>query len=847
MYDNYLKLRTVIVVVVVLIFAAALHPLVPRDFYMVFQQSLKSGAEEQGAALIEQARKSQEGRQDLYPSVALYDVVESTGVNLAEIVDAPVAQDNSEAISFLRKKASGSIRLGLDLAGGVEYIINLQPDYAVLADENISQVEAEKRLNDNFNQYRDLAMESLRKRLESQNILETEITPFGAHGLSVKAPLVSKDEKDKLQRLIQMSNKLEFRLVHPNSDQLLAQNVIPPGYEVLREESIKVGEEPPPVLVSRRVEMTGNGIDKAFASRDEFGRTKVAMRFNGEGTRKFAQITGNNVGRRLAIVLDGRLYSAPNINARIDGGNAEITGNFSVEEAQLIADALTSGSFPFRVDVEAVYDTDPTLGADNVRNGIWAGLGALALLGIFMIVYYRTAGFIAVIALAVNVILLLGTMAAFDATLTMPGIAGIILTLGMAIDANVLVFERMREEIDAGKPMREVIPLGFDKAYSSVMDGNLTTLIVAIVLMQFGTGAVKGFAVSLSIGIICSLFTALFMSRVIFDWLLHLNRIPKINMLRFFSKPNINFLKHAKKWAIASSLIAIAISIVACIWRGESMLSVDFTGGVLASYQYQKSVPTAQLENVISELGYTAKVTYKANASAADNRKLELLIRQGSDTISAGTDGIQSRLMNELNAQFPELQLSDGQATVVGGMVGMEMTKNAILSLLLSFVGMIVYVAFRYELNYAFAGILALAHDGIIALGIFVLLGRELSLPAVAGILTVIGYSINDTIVVFDRIREVLKLHPEKSFEDAMNDSLNRTLSRTILTSLTTLWVAVVMLIFGGLAINDFALIIALGIVIGSYSTLFIASPLLVAYNKIRKTTGRFHRANISN
>ncbi len=826
-----------------MLFAAAISPLSPRDFYQTFRENLAQTPEsaEKADFLIAEAQKIQSARPDILPSSALLTAADENNVELRNITKLPDAHDNSECISMLRKKAAGSIRLGLDLNGGVEFVLKLNPDYDSLITGGTTREEAEKKLNENFQQYRDVAMEALRKRLESQNIFESEITPFGKQGLSLKAPIVSKDEKDKLQKLIQMSSKLQFRLVHPQSAELLAAGKTSQvGYERLAEVSDRKGKDAQQnvYLVARRSEMDGKGIDQAFVSRNEFGRISIALRFNSEGAKKFAEITGRNIGRQLAIVLDGRLYCAPVIQSEITGGQAEISGQFSLEEAQLIADALTNGSFPFKIDVEGVYDTDPTLGADNVRNGIWAGLAALALLMLFMTIYYRRAGVIACAALIVNVVLILGAMATFGATMTMPGIAGIILTLGMAVDANVLVFERIREEKEAGKGCRTTVELGFQKAYSSVIDGNLTTLVVALILMYFGTGAIKGFAVSLSIGIICSLFTALFMSRVIFDWLDKISSKP-FGMLRFFAKPSIDFIRQSKAAMLVSGAAIILSIAVFCI-KGENMLAVDFTGGTLLSYNYRKNVPVADLEKSLLAAGISGKVTYKSNASAADNRKVEVLIRENrAGEITAGSGSLNAKVTAALNKAYPQLALSDGQVTAIGAMVGSEMTRNALISIVLAFVGMIIYVTVRFELNYAAAGIITLVHDVIVSLGIYIACGRELTLPVVAGVLTIIGYSINDTIVIFDRIREEQKLHPERSFADTVNYALNSTLSRTILTSLTTFIVVAVMFLFGGIAINDFMFIIMLGIVAGSYSSLYIAAPMVVMWRKFRD--GRHH------
>ena len=822
---------------VIAIFAYAMHPLKPLDFFDTFRKTLREDMSKlQGEKLISDAQALQKDQADLYPAAALLRAAEKKDVDLRDLTTLEGVRDNSEVVSKVRQQASGSIRLGLDLNGGVEFILGLQPDRDALAAAGVSREEADRKLSENFNEYRDLAMEALRKRLEKQNIFESEITPFADRSLALRAPIVSRDEKDKLQNLIQKSSKLEFRLVHKDSARILEQRLpIPRGYEKLREAGTRKGETPAYYVVEKKSLLSGSSVDKAQVTQNQYGSIAIALKFNTEGAEKFADITGKHLHRQLAIVLGGDLYCAPTIQARISGGQAEITGRFSHEEATTIADAINSGSFPFQIEVQAVYDTDPTLGADNVQNGIKAGLIALVVLAVFMIVYYRLAGVIAVAALVVNVVLILGAMATFGATLTMPGIAGIILTLGMAVDANVLVFERMREEYDQGRNSLTVVNNGFKQAYSAVIDGNLTTLVVALILIYFGTGAVKGFAVSLAIGIGASLFTALFMSRVLFDWLLSWKSDVKLSMLRFFSRPNIPFLKQSR-YAVVLSLVLFAASCALFAVRGKNMLSVDFTGGTLLSYNYKTQVPVSEVEEFLRSNNLETKVTYKVSASSGDNRKVEMLLREGFEQkFAAGDQGISEEIRAKLNQKFPQLELRDGSSTQVGGLVGKEMTRNAVISLLLAFLGMIVYVSLRYEFNYAIAGILALVHDVIIALGVYVLLGREMSLPVVAGLLTIIGYSINDTIVIFDRIREERKLHPEKNFEVIVDESLNCTLSRTVLTSVTTFLVVAVMLVCGGIAINDFMLIMALGIIIGSYSSLYLASPVIVFYHRFGK------------
>ena len=842
MGGKYLKLRTIVIAAIIAVFAFSIWPLTPSDFYETFLGSLKDRKNPAAAELVSEAKRLQAARPDLNQAAALLQAADAKQFDLVPLMRGGDLAGNADVIALVRKKASGSIRLGLDLNGGVEFILELIPDKELLAKFEAEGTAAdrskmEKLIASEFNRYREQAIETLRKRLESQNIFESDITPFGARAVSLKAPITSRDEKDKLLSLIAMSCKLNFRLVHPESARLLAGYdpaafLPPPGYEVLEES----GRSHARYLVARRPEMTGQSVARAMPVRDQFGQIKIALEFNSKGAADFARITGENLHRQLAIVLDGKLYCAPVIQSVIAGGNAEISGSFSNEEAQQIADALSAGSFPFRIDVTAVYDTAPSLGADNVRNGIYAGLLAGVLLTIFMCFYYFRSGAIACIALGVNVVLILGAMAAFGATLTMPGIAGVILTIGMAVDANVLIFERIREELSAGKNLTTAIDLGYEKAFSAVLDGNVTTLICSLILMYLGNGPVKGFAVSLSIGLVASMFTAICLTRLIYDYALRFGDWKTLRMHRVFSHPNFDFLG---KWKIAAlfSGLLLLMSLTLFVVKGQSAFGVDFTGGTRISCSYAEQIPVSKLEKELQPIDPNVRVGYKSNQSARDNRKLEILIRDRDGGAQAFS--LSSRVLSRLNEKFPELKATDGQETTVGGLVGAETSKASVIAILVSLLGMSIYISIRYELSFAAAGILALIHDAIISVGILLLLGREISLPVIAAVLTVIGYSINDTIVIFDRIREEAKLTPDKPILELINYSINRTLSRTILTSFCTLLVVVVMFFFGGIAINDFILVILVGILIGTYSTIFIASPLAALWHRKIGVTGK--------
>lgn len=843
-----LILRTLITVVVVLVFTLAIHPLFQRDYYETFLGMLKDKQDPEAHQVVKEAKALQEANPQLYQSQALLQAADAKGLDLTKKVNGNDLQDNRDVMSLIRKNASSSIRLGLDLNGGVEFILQLVPDQEFLAmfkedDTNAaSREEMQARMASEFDRYRDIAIEILRKRLEGQKIFEAEIAPSGSSYVALRAPVVAKDEKLKLLNLIKMSARLNFRLVHENNAELVKQYladknnfVVPVGYELLTTSEFRPGQEPKVeyYFVNKIPEMTGKGISNAMATKDEFGQRKIQLRFSQAGAEDFARVTSRNIGRQLAIVLDGNLYCAPVVNQAITGGSAEISGRFSDEEAKSIADALVSGSFPFQIKVDAVFDTDPKLGASNVANGIWVGAISLVLVAIFMCVYYRVAGVISVVALALNVVLILGAMAAFNATLTLPGIAGIILTIGMAVDANVLVFERIREELKSGKSLMNAVDYGYQKAFSAVFDANLTTLITSIILMSVGTGAIKGFAVTLSIGILTSLFTALFVTRLIFDYLFRYTRLSTLPMMQFFKKTEFNFNRMWSK-AMTISGILILLSIVVFFVRGKSMLGVDFTGGTQVTFTYAEQIPQEKLEAALKKAGYDATVTYKYNAAAAtDNSKVEILVR-GDLTKANANESPMDHLASLLNKEFPTAKLSNGLESSIGGLIGWEFTKAALLAIAFSIIGIGAYVTLRYEFTYALTSILALLHDVIIVTGIFLALGRTISLTVIAALLTVIGYSINDTVVIFDRIRENASLKTCKTYEENVNLSINQTLNRTMLTSLTTFIVVFVLFLGAGVAINDFVLIMMLGIIVGTYSSVFLAGPMVALMRRMR-------------
>ncbi len=863
--------RLIFALIVVAVFALSMYPLSPRNFIDVLKKRLikpqvteqeisnyydsnqdkfkengtlkpldkvsdeiKKIIAERNEQKIQEVIKMAEDRTkkdgSIYPSIAIEDAAKQLNVDLINYVKLKNANSNSDVISDIRKQASGSIRLGIDLNGGAEFILKLE--------EKQKTEEGDKELKKgDFDQYRDAAIEILRNRLETDKIYETEISPLGGSYVSLKVPIVSKDEKLKLLKIIKMSARLQFSLVSRDNAQLVGEYErdplnfkCPMEYKMMEMIDIQPGEKPKKLIyfVKKKSEMDGKDVENAFPSADQFGQRYISLSFNSKGATRFGQVTAENVGRQLAIILDGTLYSAPSIREAILGGQAQITGSFSAEEAQQISTALISGSLPVKIDVEAVFDTDPTLGVEEVKSGTISGIISLILVAFFMIVYYLKAGVVATIALFVNTILLIGSMAAFEATLTLPGIAGIILTIGMAVDANVLINERIREELANNKTLPVAIDAGYDRAFLTILDSNLTTLMVAMILIWQGTGPIKGFAVALAIGIITSMFSSIFITRLIFDIMARTSNFRKLKMLQFFGETHFNFVKTSRIFMyISVSLIILSISAV--IYKNGA-LGIDFSGGTRITYSYDKRVPEADIAAALTENGFQSpKVTYKANMiESGDNKKLEIVLKKGVEkNISPKED-----IAKVLDSKFPGFDLKGGEEVSIGHLIGMQFAKTATFAMILAIIGMIIYISLRFEFSYGIAAIIAIFHDIVITAGLYIICGGEFSLNVVAALLTILGYSVNDTIVVFDRIRENLKLVKNKSYNDIIDLSINQTLSRTILTGGTTMMVTVVMLLMAGMSLRDFLIVLLVGIIVGTYSSIYVASPIISFWHK---------------
>ena len=826
--------RLIIIGLILFGWAYSLFPPKDRPFYDVLLEEAGKEADEEINKIIEEAKKIDNSNPEslLTPSKAVVRIANELKVDLREyipIYNQPEAS-NQVVADYVRRRAAGKLRLGLDLRGGTEFIITFDKDELQKNDPEKEVLEA-----------RDEIIEIIRNRVDQSGIVEAQIIPVGPSTISLKIPSINVDDVQRYRDIVQATAKLDFRLVHENSASLVSQEgnddfIAPAAYERMEMSVSSDSNEPNPIIYVKRFpeSIGGRHIKRAFSNVNEFGSYSISLEFNGEGAKLFYEVTKENVGRQLAIVLDGTVYSAPNINEAISGGRAEISGNFTPEEANQLSVVLRCGNLPVPISIEGEFSTDPTLGRDSVKSGAYAAMTGLVLVVIFMLIYYFTAGFIADLALAANILLVLGTLTIAGATITLPGIAGIVLTIGMAIDANVLIFERIREEIKNKKTITNAIHTGYNRALITILDANLTTLFTALILYRFGSGPVRGFAVTLSIGIIASLFTSLFMTRTIFDTLLFSNSIKKVRMLQLFNFRRFNFLDF-RKLAFIASCALIILSTATLIIRGKSAFGVDFTGGTAITFNYGEEISPDNIRAELKNGGYdNVVVAYKTSASQ-ETRLIEIVL---GGIVSKDKD-IKSEIQTILNDKFPEAGFSRGTTKVIGGLVGKRFTKQALWAFFWGIIVIIIYITFRFEFSYAIGAVAALAHDIVLCVGIFLIANmanRQISLPVIAALLTVLGYSLNDTIVVFDRIRENLGLLKKKGFIEIVNLSINQTLSRTMLTSLTTLLVVLTLYFFGGGAINDFALVMLVGVLIGSYSSIFIATPVMIFWHKRRES-----------
>jgi SecD/SecF fusion protein len=728
------------------------------------------------------------------------------------------------ALLPLEKKLRGAI----DIAGGSSFTMQVQPR----DDENGNKIPVTEEDTDN-------AIVIIEKRLNESGIAEPVIFRQGVDRFVVQMPGVKPEDSEAIRKKLQEAAKLELREVHPQSDlladQVAAGDHIEPGYKVFpfvykeEEGTAQEKELTRNILLNRRPAVQGNNIVRA--SPDVMGGGRVDITLNGEGEDKMIALTSPMAeGRdKIAIVLDGRCISAPTVQQVPLGKQFQITGlNAEGEAVSLAKNLMNPINNPLKIDEERTVS--PTLGAAVVKQGVMSGLLGLAATFVFILLYYRFAGLVALVGLVINTVMLFGIMAMFGFAFSLPGIAGIVLTIGMAVDANVLIYERLREEIAAGKSLKNALALAYEKAFTAIFDSNFTSLITAIVLFWRASGTVKGFAITLTIGLVASMFASILVTRVLFRWFIDKNMIKTFKFANLVKATNFDFLgKRGVAAMISFGLVIASLGIYAV--KKEKSLGIDFTGGTIITYTIgeKEGLPFTEVDRMIKGLSLKKSATPQEEQNLVTGRLL---------TVRCDKEDVE--LIEASMAQaFPALsQIGQPSREEVSALLGDEFLRDSTIALFMGMLLIFLYVSLRYRLSFAVGAIIALFHDVIISCGLVVIFGNQLSLIHIAAILTIAGYSINDTVIIFDRIREQLRFSTG-TLKDIMNEAINATLSRTVLTSGATLFSVGALYLFGGQSMRDFSLMILIGIVVGTYSSIFVASALVLWWAKITKADYR--------
>ncbi|PBB21337.1 protein translocase subunit SecDF [Mesorhizobium sp. WSM4313] len=662
------------------------------------------------------------------------------------------------------------------------------------------------------------AIEVVERRVNALGTTEPIVQRQGDDRILVQVPGLQNPQR--LKDIIGQTAKLTFQMVDtsvPVQDAM--KNRPPAGDSVLYSQD----DPPVPYLVENRVIVSGEDLSNATPTyNSQTNEPVVSFTFNSRGATRFGQATQQNVGKPFAIVLDNQVISAPVIREPILGGSGQISGNFTTESANDLAVLLRAGALPAKLTIIEERTVGPGLGQDSIHAGKVAGVIGSILVVAFMFVAYGFLGFLANIALAVHVAMIVGALSLLGATLTLPGIAGIVLTIGMAVDSNVLIYERIREERRNGRSVIQAIDTGFSKALATIIDSNVTSLIATVVLFWLGTGPVKGFAITYAIGILTTVFTAFTFTRMLVSiWLRRARpkELPRAPVTFIPPGTKIPFMG-IRRWTFALSSTLSILSVVGFLTLGINY-GIDFKGGSIIEVQSKKGdADLGDIRNRLSELNIGE---IQVQQFGAPN---DVLIRVG--TQDAGENAEQTvidKVRGELQDQYDFRRVE-----VVGPTVSGELAKQGTIAMLIALAGILLYVWFRFEWQFAVGAIVATVHDVVMTIGFFVLTGLEFNQSSLAAILTIIGYSLNDTIVVYDRVREDLRKYKKMPLPQLLNNAINETLSRTTLTSVTTSLALLALVLFGGEVIRSFTLAMLFGVVFGTYSSIFIAAPLLILF-----------------
>ena len=718
-----------------------------------------------------------------------------------------------EAAKTALKPITNPVTAGL-FSGGSVQSMTLDDSEAGLLKFTVTDAGIKYRTSTALSQ----AIEVVERRVNALGTTEPIVQRQGDDRILVQVPGLQNPQK--LKDMLGQTAKLTFQMVDtsvPVQDAM--KNRPPPGDSILYSQD----DPPVPYLVENRVIVSGEDLSNATPTyNSQTNEPVVSFTFNSRGATRFGQATQQNVGKPFAIVLDNQVISAPVIREPILGGSGQISGNFTADSANDLSVLLRAGALPAKLTIIEERTVGPGLGQDSIHAGKIAGIIGSILVVAFMFVAYGFLGFLANIALAVHVAMIVGLLSLLGATLTLPGIAGIVLTIGMAVDSNVLIYERIREERRNGRSVIQAIDTGFSKALATIVDSNVTSLIATVVLFWLGTGPVKGFAITYAIGILTTVFTAFTFTRMLVSiWLRRARpkELPRAPVTFIPPGTKIPFMG-IRRWTFALSSLLSVLSVVGFLTI-DINYGIDFKGGSMIEVQSkQGDANLGDIRNRLSELNIGE---IQVQQFGAPN---DVLIRVG--TQDAGENAEQTvidKVRGELQDQYDFRRVE-----VVGPTVSGELAKQGTIAMLIALVGIMLYVWFRFEWQFAVGAIIATVHDVVMTIGFFVVTGLEFNQSSLAAILTIIGYSLNDTIVVYDRVREDLRKYKRMPLPQLLNNAINETLSRTTLTSVTTILALLALVLFGGEVIRSFTMAMLFGVVFGTYSSIFIAAPLLILF-----------------
>ncbi|HEY9013417.1 MAG TPA: protein translocase subunit SecD [Devosia sp.] len=822
---HFTPVRTAIILIVALVGVLfAIPNLVPRDQLAGWpdflpKQGVVLGLDLQGGShlLLQVNRESimeerikqlrREARSKLANEAGIGNIITALDNGISVELTDPTQHD---AAMTALQQLQNNVSSGLVAVGGVPEL-----EFADAPGGKINVTLSANGVTERMSALVSQSIEVIRNRIDELGTTEPSIQRQGQDRILVQAP--GYGDSQRLKEIISRTARLTFHLVHPSMSAAQAEaQGIPAGYYILP--SADGGNE----LLNENVELGGESLTNAQPGFDQqTSRSVVTFQFDTRGAITFGQITSANVGKRFAIILDDQVITAPVIQQPITGGSGQISGNFTPQSAADLAVLLRAGALPATLDIVEERTVGPSLGADSIQSGVIAGaIGAIAVIA-FMIIAYGTFGVFADIAVALNVVLILGLLSALGATLTLPGIAGIVLTVGMAVDSNVLIYERIREELAAGKSVAAAIDAGFQRAMGTILDANITTLIAAVVLFFLGSGPVQGFAVTLALGILTTLFTAYLVTRMLVAYWYRWKRPKKVRvqLLRLIPDGTKLPFMHWRRYAITFSIVT---SIVSLGWFGIHGLNlgIDFKGGsAIEIRSTQGEADPGQVRLLLAGLDL-GEVQVQGFGTPED-----LLVRVQTQE---GGDAAQQAAVNKVVEAVKAQGYETRRTETVGPTVSSELAWTGAIGLTVALLGILVYLWFRFEWQFAVGAIIATGHDVVLTVGLFAFSGLEFNASSIAAILTIVGYSLNDTVVVYDRIREYRLKYKKMNLAELIDIAINSTLPRTILTSATTFIALMALVIFGGEVIRSFTVSMAWGVFVGTYSSIFIAAPILI-------------------